>query len=59
MEVKRDDLLGLIIKDEDAKYIVRSMIESTDGNGQKHYNLIVDKIKPQDFNISLDKPLYL
>lgn len=48
MEVKRDDLLGLIIKDEDAKYIVRSMIESTDGNGQKHYNLIVDKIKPQD-----------
>lgn len=45
MEIERDNLLGLIIKDENVRYVVKNIIESTDSKGNKHYNLIVDKTK--------------
>lgn len=43
MTVRRDDLLGLTIEDYNVFYVVKQIIETTDENGNKHYNLRADK----------------
>lgn len=43
MTVRRDDLLGLTIEDYNVSYVVKQIIETTDEDGKKHYNLRADK----------------
>lgn len=48
MKIRRDELFGLMIEDYGVTYTVKQIIETTDENGNKHYNLRADKAeKPE------------
>lgn len=50
MKIRRDELFGLVIEDYGATFTVKQIIETTDENGNKHYNLRADKTEKPEKN---------